>query len=135
MPMYDRRCTSCDWTDHDRFEHRSHEALACPACGAASERFCDFGSGSANIVRDEIPGGMLIENLTPEPIRVYHKSEKRRIMDALGVEEFVRHQPEQGTDKSKHTQSWAVGVPLDEMERIALMLERVQVGAESVRDL
>ena len=125
MPMYDRRCTSCDWIDHDRYEHRSAAEKPCPSCGAPSERFCDFGTHSTNVIRDEIPGGMVIENLTPEPITVYYKSERRRIMDALGQEEFVRHQPEQGTDKSKHTQSWATGTTLEQMESYALLLKRV----------
>lgn len=58
------------------------------------------------MIRDEIPGGVWIENLGPKPVKVYSHSERRDLMRAAGVEEFVRHQPVPGSDKSPHTTRW-----------------------------
>ena len=122
MPNYDRKCTACDWTAIDQLRAVAFVWPACPDCGADTE---PLWTQTPSIVPDEIIGGRWVENLGPNPVKVHSRSELRRMMHVLGVEEFVRHQPEPGTDKSKHTTSMDVGVPADEMERIALMLKRV----------
>lgn len=50
---------------------------------------------------------MVIENLGPVPIRVYSHTERRKIMKARGLEEFVRHTPVPGTGKSPFTVDFA----------------------------
>lgn len=35
------------------------------------------------IVRDEIPGGMLLENYGPEPVKVYSHSERRALLNTI----------------------------------------------------
>jgi hypothetical protein len=62
--------------------------------------------GTFNVQRDEIPGGQVIENLSPTPQRFYSKSAIKRAAEAKGLVQVVRHAPERGTDKSKHTQRW-----------------------------
>jgi len=58
--------------------------------------FCPHGRGSFGVVADSIPGGQLIENLGPEPIRVYSETERRSLMKARGLRDFVRHRPGSG---------------------------------------
>lgn len=69
--------------------------------------FCPHGPVRNFTVRpDSIPGGMVIENLGPKPQTFYSKSDYKAAMAAAGVRPFVRHVPEQGSDKSKVTQRW-----------------------------
>lgn len=55
---------------------------------------------------DSIPGGLVIENLGHEPVTVYSHSERRRLMDERGLQEFVRHVGKPGSDRSAHTVRW-----------------------------
>ena len=79
----------------------------CDRCGHEIQigeyPFCPHGFGAGTSIRDEIPGGIVLENYGPDPIKVYSHSERRRIMKDRGLEEFVRHTPVPGTDKSPHT--------------------------------
>jgi len=43
------------------------------------------------VISDSIPGGQLIENLGPEPVRVYSETERRQIMRERGLVDYVRH--------------------------------------------
>ena len=74
-----------------------------PLCGGRNNHGFPIGLG-LSIIRDEIPGGMTIENMTRTPETFYSKSEWRRRCKELGIENRVRHVPEQGSDKSKFTQ-------------------------------
>lgn len=56
--------------------------------------------------QDQVPGGLVIENLGPRPIRFDSHSEKRAYMRAHGIREFIQHVGVPGTDKSPHTQRW-----------------------------
>jgi hypothetical protein len=71
--------------------------MTCDRCGAALTigdwPFCPHGRGHGTAISDDIPGGQLIENLGPEPIRVYSESERRRLMHERGLRDFVRHVP------------------------------------------
>ncbi len=82
----------------------------CEACGKTLDvgewPYCPHGFGVSRITRDEIPGGMVLENLGPEPVKVYSHSERRAIMKARGLREQVRHMPVPGSDKSPHTTRW-----------------------------
>lgn len=101
MPMFDFRCEHCDY-EWEGFVHREHHML-CPKCA----RFADkIFRASANIIPDDIPGGLVVENLSAAPITVYSKSELRAQARARGLVPYVQHRPEQGSDKSKHTSRW-----------------------------
>lgn len=86
--------------------------MTCERCGAeivvGEWPFCPHGFAISGLqVRDDsIPGGETVENLGPQPITFYSKSEKRAYLKAHGIVEHVRHVGEQGSDKSRHTQRW-----------------------------
>lgn len=84
----------------------------CTVCGlelAVGEFGCittirPHGRSSLRVVGDDIPGGMVIENLGPRPQTFYTKSSYRDAMRAANVHNVVRHRPLPGSDKSPHTQ-------------------------------
>jgi hypothetical protein len=69
--------------------------MMCDRCGLSlvvgDWPFCPHGRGAATVISDSIPGGQLIENLGPEPVRVYSESERQRIMKERGLVDAVRH--------------------------------------------
>jgi hypothetical protein len=71
--------------------------LFCDRCQALLEvgdwPFCPHGRGAAVVVADAIPGGLVIENLGPEPVKVYSETERRKIMKERGLVDAVRHRP------------------------------------------
>jgi putative FmdB family regulatory protein len=107
MPIYDRACRACGWERDDCFEHASQTELACPTCGAPTVRVF---TTRVTVIPDSYIGGLTLENLGHEPVTVHSRSELKREMQARGLEPFVRHVGEPGSDKSKHTTNWsAVG--------------------------
>lgn len=84
--------------------------MTCPSCGAelriGSWPWCPHENGTSGARSDGIPGGETLENVGPEPVTFYSHSEKRRYLREHGLEEFVRHVPVPGSDKSPHTVSW-----------------------------
>jgi hypothetical protein len=69
--------------------------------------WCPHGKqGSPAVIDDSIPGGMTIENMGPEPLTFYSKSEWRREMKRRGLRPNVRHMTLPGTDKSEFTTRW-----------------------------
>ena len=40
---------------------------------------------------------------------VYSRAERKAAIAAAGLQEFVRHVPERGSDKSPHTTDWSKG--------------------------
>lgn len=121
MPMYDFRCETC---------HREWEQLMpvgknppCHECGTADVVKLWKKRPSA-IKGDEIPGGMWIENLGHEPVKVYSHTERLQLAEQRGLQEYVKHVPVPGTDKSPHTTNWAVMSP-EGMEKAKQLLERV----------
>lgn len=88
------------------------DTVTCPDCGKSiaigSWPFCKDGHEPASIGArgDEIPGGMTLENLGPDPVTVYSRSELKRELAARGLVEMVRHVPVPGTDRSPFTTSW-----------------------------
>lgn len=86
----------------------------CDKCGAelviGDFPFCPHGRGANGVIPDDIPGGVLMEhgicNSDGSPRRYYSKSEMAREAKARGLMPFVRHTPEQGSDKSPFTTRW-----------------------------
>lgn len=64
--------------------------MTCEKCGhemrVGDYPFCPHARGTANVIGDDIPGGMVVENGFAEPIRVYSHSEHRRRLAAEGLE-------------------------------------------------
>jgi hypothetical protein len=90
--------------------------MTCEKCGAVVAigdfPFCPHGRFRGNAESDGIPGGETLENVGPEPVTFYSRSEKRRYLKEHGLVEFVRHVPVPGSDTSPHTTSWT-GVNLE----------------------
>lgn len=84
--------------------------MTCGKCGELVEigewPFCPHGIGFASVIGDEIPGGMVVENMGPTPMRFDSKTAWKREMAARGLINRVEHKPLPGTDKSPHTQRW-----------------------------
>ncbi len=102
MPKYDFLCAQ---------GHEQRDVIVpygtrpnCPECGAATEIL--WSQSFPNIIRDEIPGGMTVHNMTATPETFYSKSEHRRRMKELGLENTVRHVGHDHTDKSPYTTRW-----------------------------
>lgn len=91
-------------------------ATTCERCGEliaiGDYPFCPHGRYHGNAESDGIPGGEVLENVGPEPVTFYSRSEKRRYLKEHGLVEFVRHVPVPGSDSSPHTTSWT-GVDLE----------------------
>lgn len=80
------------------------ESTTCDKCGqilvGGEWPFCphpQMGQG-VSVKTDDIPGGMVMENLGPHPITVYSHTERRRIMAERGLELKERFSPMPGTD-------------------------------------
>jgi hypothetical protein len=62
--------------------------------------FCPHGKrGNFTNFRDELPGGLWMENLGPKPIKVYSHTERKRIMAERGLDLLEKFCPMPGTDK------------------------------------
>lgn len=98
---YDQVCTRCDWINE--IEVYPGEHPPCPQCGAETERIYTGGYG---FIGDEIPGGMVVENLGHEPVTVYSKSELKFEAEKRGLVQRVQHVGVPGSDKSPNTTRW-----------------------------
>lgn len=107
----------------------------CPSC----RRWTDIGDwpwcphGKPTVYEyfpDEIPGGMVIENLGRHPVTVYSHSERRALMKARGLEEYIRHAPLPGSDKSAHTTRWST-VDAKTLENAAILVSRQSKAASA----
>lgn len=100
LKTYDQQCQSCDWWDEIWSEPYVHPP--CPKCGGVTERRWR----KVGMIRDEIPGGQVIENLGHTPVTVYSKSELKLEAQKRGLELRVRHVGTKGGDRSPHTTRW-----------------------------
>lgn len=84
--------------------------MTCEKCGGelvvGSWPFCPHGFGHNSVLGDEIVGGFTQENFGPTPEVFYSKQAMARRAKELGLEPFVRHIGENGTDKSSKTTRW-----------------------------
>jgi hypothetical protein len=80
------------------------------ATGEHGQYLCPFeprrDSLFPNVIGDEIPGGMVVEHMTPEPETFYSKSEHRRRVKELGLTIRDFHNPPPGSDKGKFGNKW-----------------------------
>lgn len=106
MPLFDVKCgEGCNYERDDVYVAKAGELPKCPQCGAETVRVWKT-FGPAIHGDDKFIGGKTFHNIAHEPITVHSRSELKRAMDKHGVRPFVRHQPSQGSDKSKHTSRW-----------------------------
>lgn len=103
MPAFTQHCTQCDWVSD--ITVKPYEHPPCPFCHGVTERL--WVGKSTSVTPDEFVGGKTFENLGHAPVTVYSRSELRRELRERGLEEYVRHVPVPGTDKSPHTTNWA----------------------------
>jgi hypothetical protein len=124
VPVYDWRCNTCkrEWEQLVALG----KANTCDPCRKAGKDPADvvklWKSRASTVRGDDIPGGLVVENLGHDPVTVYSHSERRRIAKERGLQEFVRHQPLPGTDKSPHTTNWATVGP-ESLQKAKDMLE------------
>ena len=115
MPIFDVRCVN----GHEaEFIGQSTQVPAhrCDICGETVERL--FTVGRSSVVTDSIPGGMIIENMSPQPMTFYSHSAWRAKMKELGLVNKVRHVP-----GDKHVQAWG-GTDPQTLENGRLLAER-----------
>lgn len=106
MPLYDVKCSKCDkeWVRYSKVDDRKNP---CETCGSEIELLF---KAANSVVGDAIPGGIEIRhgicNEDGTPRVYYSKSEMRKEAERRGLVNLVRHVPEKGSDKSKHTTKW-----------------------------
>lgn len=98
---YDQHCTVCDWQSEIFAEPGTHPA--CPVCQGPTERIYLGGYG---MIGDEIPGGLVVENLGHHPVKVFSKSELKFEAEKRGLVQNVQHVGTPGGDKNPNTQRW-----------------------------
>lgn len=105
--------------------------IICDRCGATygigDWPWCPHGRPAGTVVSDSIPGGQLIENLGPDPVRVYSETERRRIMKERGLVDYVRHRP-----GSSLTSNWdtVTQKTLDDATELLSPVRRIRVRAD-----
>lgn len=74
----------------------------CDTCGqelgVGEYPFCPHGLSGTAAFRDDIPGGLTVENYGPHPITFYSHTERRAHMKAHGLQEKETFCPMPGTD-------------------------------------
>lgn len=103
MPIFDVRCQQGHETEFIGTSARLPEHR-CEVCAAPVERV--WTPAVSHVRADSIPGGMIVENMGPTPMRFDSHSEHRAAMQRLGLRSQVRHVGEPGSDKSKQTSRW-----------------------------
>lgn len=79
---------------YDVFRNRKYECRECntkfeelrwasagPAtckCGASVEEYSDYSNAAPYVIGDDIPGGVVVNHLSPNPEKFYSKSEVKR---------------------------------------------------------
>lgn len=77
--------------------------VSCDRCGqplnVGDYPFCPHGHGTGAVFQDGIPGGIVVENYGPTPIRFDSHSDRRRYMKEHGLQEKEKFCPLPGTSK------------------------------------
>ena len=109
MPVYDRKCVSCDVVLLDKYEpYALPESPPCPSCGAATERVWFSVGRAPTVIGDEcdvwIKHGICEEN--GEPRHFTSKAEIARVAKEKGLRNRVEHLGTPHGDRSPHTSRW-----------------------------
>jgi hypothetical protein len=84
------------------------EVSTCSWCGQELQvgdwPWCPHGRSKgdehkSSYVPDEIPGGLTLENVGPEPVTVYSRTEMNQLFESRGLQRKERFCPTPGTDK------------------------------------
>ena len=102
MPVFDRKCSVCDWTKDDNYEPHGHE-FACPTCGQPTERVF---TGRINVIPDTFSKPLVDDNMARTTQVFYSRSEHRAAMKKHGVRNNTQHREFNHSDKSPHTTRW-----------------------------
>lgn len=131
MPLYDTECRVCGNVHIDVFCGIDVHP-PCILCNGPTHRV--WTSQKSQAIGDDIPGGIVLENVGPNPMKFYSHSELRRYLrqprqDKNGntyyLTPFVRHVGVPGTDKSPHTTNWAASITQETLDKAKSLLERV----------
>lgn len=124
MPMYDFRCVNCS-LEAEHLEQFDAPLRPCDidGCEGIMERVW-HGKGTTPML-DAIPGGLVLENYGPVPIKVYSHTERRAIMKERGLVERDTFVPVPGSDKSGiGTVSWSRGIDPQTMKNAQELVAR-----------
>ena len=108
--LIDIRCSKCGQVDEDRYV--DVDELDPHQCGGYWERvpWTSRMGRAASAHQDSIEGGMEIHNglcnSDGSPKKYYSKREIAFEAERRGLTNYVRHQPDRGSDKSRHTVRW-----------------------------
>ena len=107
MPMYDRRCGTCEHVRRDCWEPITmHDKVICD-CGGTLERVY-LPTGRGQVIGDEcdvyVKHGICHDDGTPK--RYTSKKDMREAAAKKGLVNHVEHIGAKGSDKSKHTSRW-----------------------------
>lgn len=108
MPMFDRRCDTCEKVLIDCLEKADIQDLTCK-CGGTQKRV--WLQSAPCVIQDSIEGGIwirhgLCDEVTGEPKKYYSKTEIRAEEKRRNYSNIVTHVTPPGSDKSPHTTRW-----------------------------
>lgn len=110
------------------------DPVRCDACGRELKigdyPFCPHGSGTNNVIQDEIPGGQWFENGFKHPRKFYSHSAHRAALAAEGKEIVVRHAGEH----ERHVTKWDAVIDAKTLENVRVLLSRGSVRVEAPDD-
>lgn len=110
MPMYDYQCDDCKLRKDNELRPMSDTTIPCQICGGTMRRVW---STTAQAIGDEIDveikHGLCHADGSPRRFRSREALEKAA--KEAGYLNYVEHKPPPGTDKSRHTINWNVGLP------------------------
>jgi hypothetical protein len=124
MPFYDRGCL-CGWRKIDSYETVYPETIACPACGATTERI--WISKATNVIGDACD--IIQSNGFRHPRRFTSKIERQRALKEAGLSEVVRHVGAPGSDRSRHTTNWAATTDARTLDNARILVSRASTFA------
>lgn len=99
MPSYDYKCRACENEFEVICQIAKRNEQVCEKCGGEVERLYK----ANGVISDECD--ITAENVLPGR-RFTSKSEMKRVMQQMGYENYVKHQPKKGSDKSDFTTRW-----------------------------
>lgn len=109
--------------------------VLCDACGQKLQigdwPTCPHGQkGGYTNFKDDIPGGITVENYGPKPMTFYSHSERRRYMQEHGLQEREKFSPLPGTDKDPQ----GIPNPAGYMDPQTLENARILISRNGRRD-